>query len=333
LARFGRSAQPGRQALRGRVDKSLILKARSLTPFGRLPRLTLQALKTGADMQCLLRLAACAALAATSGNALAVGTLADVTVIDRDSAAALPTYYSNGEYWVAGRPGAHYAIEVRNDSGARLLAVTSVDGINVLSGATAGWDQAGYVFNPGEQYQIAGWRKSHTEVAAFTFTDASSSYAERTGRPENVGVIGVALFREREPRRVYLPPRVAPAQPPAAFSGQSAPAPSAGAPPAAASGPPDEVAGGALAESRSADALANAAAKLGTGHGEREWSYVVDTEFRRMQREPNEVIRIRYDSLENLVAMGIVRPARRLPPVPNPFPHSRERQFVPDPPG
>jgi hypothetical protein len=88
-----------------------------------------------------------------------------------------------------------------------------------------------------------------------------------------------------------------------------------------------------MAESRASDSLTNSAARLGTGHGEREWSYVVDTEFRRMQREPNEVIRIRYDSLESLVAMGIVRPVRPSSPAPNPFPHSHERQFVPDPPG
>jgi hypothetical protein len=75
------------------------------------------------------------------------------------------------------------------------------------------------------------------------------------------------------------------------------------------------------------------APKLGTGHGEREYSYVENTEFLRMQPEPNEVIRIRYDSLDNLVAMGIVRRPRPTPPVPNPFPGSQERQFVPDPPG
>ncbi|HEV8017922.1 MAG TPA: hypothetical protein VGP32_05120 [Steroidobacteraceae bacterium] len=286
-------------------------------------------------MKSFWRLAACAALAAVSGNALAVGALADVTIIDRDSGAALATYYSNGEYWVAGRPGAHYAIEIRNGIGGRLLAVTSVDGINVLSGATAGWDQAGYVFDPDEQYQITGWRKSHAEVAAFTFTDASHSYAERTGRPANVGVIGVALFRERAPQRVYEPPRAPSATPgpPAPLTGQSPPAPLAALPPSGAAGSTAGTAGGAMAESRASDSLTNSAARLGTGHGEREWSYVVDTEFRRMQREPNEVIRIRYDSLESLVAMGIVRPVRPSSPAPNPFPHSHERQFVPDPPG
>ena len=46
------------------------------------------------------------------------------------------------------------------------------------------------------------------------------------------------------------------------------------------------------------------APKLGTGHGEREYSYVGHTEFRRMQPEPDEVIRIRYDSLDNLTGHG-----------------------------
>ena len=134
---------------------------------------------------------------AVNGNALAVGDLATVSVIDRDSGTQLSTYYFKGEYWVAGRPGARYAIQIRNCAAGRLLAVTSVDGINVISGATAGWGQTGYVFDPGSDYQIAGWRKSDTEVADFTFTASPNSYAARTGRPANVGVIGVALFRER----------------------------------------------------------------------------------------------------------------------------------------
>jgi hypothetical protein len=154
-----------------------------------------------------------AALAGLAVNckALAVGGLATVSVIDRDSGTQLSTYYFKGEYWVAGRPGARYAIEIRNCAAGRLLAVTSVDGINVISGATAGWGQTGYVFDPGANYQIAGWRKSDTEVADFTFTASPNSYAARTGRPANVGVIGVALFRERP----AAPPRITQSQSPA----------------------------------------------------------------------------------------------------------------------
>ena len=72
--------------------------------------------------------------------------------------------------------------------------------------------------------------------------------------------------------------------------------------------------------------------KLGTGHGEREYSYVTNTEFDRMQIQPNEVIRIRYDSLDNLIAMGIVERLRPAVPAANPFPESAQQQYVPDPP-
>jgi len=131
--------------------------------------------------------------------AQAIGRLADVTIVDRDTGATLPVHYARGEYWVAGRPGARYAISVRNRLGERVLAVPSVDGVNVLSGETAAWDQRGYVFSPHERYQITGWRKSDSQVAAFEFSHIANSYAARTGRPAHVGVIGVALFREQPP--------------------------------------------------------------------------------------------------------------------------------------
>ena len=82
----------------------------------------------------------------TACRAQAVGALAEVAIIDRETGAVLSPHYYRGEYWVAGNPGARYAIEIRNKLGERVMAVTSVDGVNVVSGATAGWDQTGYVF-------------------------------------------------------------------------------------------------------------------------------------------------------------------------------------------
>jgi hypothetical protein len=278
---------------------------------------------------------------ATSCGAQALGGIADVTIIDRDSGVALSPHYYRGEYWVAGRPGARYAIEIRNRLGERLLAVTSVDGVNVLSGATASWDQAGYVFSPGERYQITGWRKTDSQVAAFTFTESPNSYAERTGRPANVGVIGVAFYRERQPPVAYAPPTIGGQSPtwPEASREQAAPTvpgesrakePMAGnsssAGIARAQVPRDALVGGILGAPAPQP-------KLGTGHGEREYSYVSHTEFSRMQAQPNEVIRIRYDSLDNLFAMGIIKRPRPAPPFANPFPASPEQQYVPDPPG
>jgi hypothetical protein len=272
-----------------------------------------------------------AAILAASCDARTVGGIAEVTIVDRDRGIALTPYYHRGEWWVAGTPGARYAITIRNRTGGRLLAVTSVDGVNVVSGESAAWNQRGYVFEPGQGYQIAGWRKSDTDVADFTFTAAPNSYAARTGRPENIGVIGVAVFRERTPIEAYVAP--APASPPIAMApgGSAGPgeareqaaAPEAAAPPATR----DSTTG---ANVRSAPL----ASRLGTGHGAREYSYVQHTEFERLQDEPNEVIRIRYDSFENLVAMGIVRRPRPTPPGGiNPFPGSVAQQYVPDPPG
>jgi hypothetical protein len=273
---------------------------------------------TGADMKRTVYFAALAALS-VSCNALAVGGIAQVTIIDRRSGVELTLHLYHGEYWVAGTPGATYAINIRNRIGERILAVTSVDGVNVISGATAGWNQTGYVFDPGAGYQIAGWRKSDAEVAAFTFTASPDSYAERTGRPANIGIIGVAIFRERQPQPVYAPPISAP------------PPDSADAAPVPRRQPMQPHQPMEKAPALHVPPVAETAPKLGTGHGDREASYVSHTDFSRMQPQPNEVIRIRYDSFENLVAMGIIeRPHPALPT--NPFPASAEEQYVPDPP-
>src|SRR5450631_3997062 len=184
---------------------------------------------------------------ATACRAQGVRGMADVAIIDHDRGIALTPHFCHGEYWVAGTPGAHYAIEIRNRLGERLLAVTSVDGINVISGATAGWDQTGYVFRAGDQYQVSGWRKSDAEVAAFTFADWSNSYAVRTGRPANIGIIGIAIFRERRAEPLYSPQRQT------GHTAESA------------------------ARAPTTAAAAAAAPKLGTAHGEREYSYVNQT--------------------------------------------------------
>jgi hypothetical protein len=295
-----------------------------------------------------------------SAQALAVGQLADVTVTDRSTGATLPVHFYRGEYWVAGVPGAKYAIDIRNASGRRMLAVTSVDGVNVVSGETANTQQSGYVFTPGQRYGITGWRKSNNDVAAFEFTASPNSYAERTGRPRDVGVIGVALFREREVQRVQpvRPYEDYPQYPhgsrskssesqrfeSAAGSAAESPAPLAkpsAAPQAARSGQSDKDASaradasGTLHDAQAAGTAQRAspqpAPKLGTGHGERERSYVTNTEFERESSSPAEVIRIRYDSYANLLALGVVQPPRPAYPRPNPFPDGAIG-YVPDPP-
>jgi hypothetical protein len=259
-------------------------------------------------------------------DARAVGSLADVQIRDRDSGTVLPTYRYRGEYWVAGRPGARYSIMIQNRRGERLLAVTAVDGINVITGETGAWNQGGYVFDAGEGYEIAGWRKSEAEIAAFNFTAAGQSYAERTGRPANIGVIGVALFLERAlrvPKVESYEPRYGASEDSA---GRAAHGPPGQSESPASSAPLVSPRSEIQAQSNNAPAQ-----KLGTGHGTRETSYVRTTQFDRRSSTPNEIIKIRYDSYENLVAMGVVRSRPAPPPAPNPFPDSWPR-YVPDPP-
>lgn len=291
-------------------------------------------------------LSAALLIACASLQAHAVGRLADITVVDRDSGATLPVHFYRGEYWVAGKPGARYAVAVRNKTGERLLTVPSVDGVNVLSGETASWEQAGYVFSPYEKYNITGWRKSNSEVAAFEFSAASDSYAGLTGRPGHVGVIGVALFRERLPEPVPVAPSELPWR--HRFEGETsgrlrnAPAPSAADSAAPAATAKAESAEQAQRAPSRKDSLEKAAPypsapmpapKLGTAHGQRESSVVSQTTFERLQPQPNEIIRIRYDSRENLIASGVIREPVAYPqPVPNPFPQSPNTSYVPDPP-
>ena len=267
--------------------------------------------------------------------------LADVQIIDRSSGQRLPLYYHQGEYWVAGQPGSSYAVDIKNRSRGRILAVLSIDGINAISGqAAAAVPDDGYVLGSRQQWAIQGWRKSNQQVAAFYFSHSEDSYAARTGRPRDIGVIGVAVFREREPRPQPPILRNSEAQksatPAAEASGadsadKAAPAMPPPSSPAAAAAPNASVA----AESRQATAPAApapVAPRLGTGHGALERSVTRTTEFHSASRSPAQIIRIRYDSYANLVAQGVIRaPQPAVQPAPRPFPASPSG-YVPDPP-
>ncbi|MEN2002809.1 hypothetical protein, partial [Stenotrophomonas bentonitica] len=129
-----------------------------------------------------------------------------LTVIDRDSGQALTQYRQDGQRWIAGQQGHRYSVRLRNGSAERVLVVLSVDGLNAISGEVAAPHQTGYVLNPWQTTDIHGWRKSADEVAQFVFTDPDRSYAGRTGRPANIGVIGVAVFREAGRGALGTPP-------------------------------------------------------------------------------------------------------------------------------
>ena len=254
----------------------------------------------------------------------AVGQLVDVQVVDRSNGETLVPIYFKGEWWIAGRPGARYGVTILSRTTQRTLNVVSVDGVNAISGDTAAWSQTGYVLAGYQRAQIDGWRKDTNRIAAFEFTALPDSYAARTGRPANVGVIGVAMFTERRPSPIARR-EVAPAE-----AQRASPEPASSASPATDGAPAPAPLQKAQ---RFGDALADRS-RIGTGHGEIENSSISFVSFQRAQSTPNEIVTIHYDRAENLIAMGILPPPYT-PPVatnttPDPFPNSN--RFVADPP-
>jgi len=293
-------------------------------------------------------------LAALMGTSLAISSaglagaaradadpnLVDMQVVNRDTGQPLRTWPHAGRTFVAGLPGARYGLRVTNHTDGRVLVVMSVDGLNVVTGETAGYGQRGYVLGPYQAYDVTGWRKSESEVAAFTFAPLPQSYAARTGRPGDVGVIGLAVFKER----VVLAPAATPAaearrEPRTdgrdsiseiVVTGQRIPSPSAvPAPPPAPPSTPSTATARAAPASRLAGP-APAEEKLGTAHGARENSVITLVSFDRATAYPQLIRRIEYDTFDNLVASGVIRPASDPGHRPRPFPANG---YVPDPPG
>src|SRR5687767_12527299 len=142
-------------------------------------------------------------IAAIASAPLAAQPLVQIEVVDRDTGEWLPEYRHRGQGWIAGTPGHRYGVRLTNATAERVLVVLSIDGVNAVTGETAHPSQTGYVLAPWQSTEIAGWRKSLDDIAQFVFTDLPHSYAARTGRPDNVGTIGVAVFHERHRYPVY----------------------------------------------------------------------------------------------------------------------------------
>jgi hypothetical protein len=228
----------------------------------------------GEGMKMLKILGAALALVLCT-QAWAIAALVDVSVYDRAEGRRLPVHWHQGRAYIAGKPGNEYQLTLRNRSGEPLLAVVSVDGINVITGESADPRQSGYVLAPGRSVDILGWRKSLSQTAAFYFTDLADSYAARSDRPDDVGVIGVALFRKKQPR------------PPAAL--------------------------GRAEESAAPAARADAESRLGTGHGRREHSQAYYVEFERASRDPADSVTLYYDTRRNLLARGVLHEPQPFP--------------------
>lgn len=109
----------------------------------------------------------------------------------------LEGFSSSGNTYVVGDHGQRYIIQIKNNTGVRFEAVTTVDGLDVINGRSGSFSNRGYIVNGFATVEIDGWRRSTDTVAAFRFGRVSDSYAGKKGEDRNVGVIGVAFFEER----------------------------------------------------------------------------------------------------------------------------------------
>jgi hypothetical protein len=202
--------------------------------------------------------------------------------IVNDGLQPLPTFAHEGRRFVLGAMGERYRIRIVNPTSARVEAVVSVDGLDAVDGRPASLAKRGYVIPAFGDVTIDGWRTSLDTVAAFRFSSVRDSFAGRKEQDRNVGVIGVAFFRERPPV-VWRPPSGWRGAAPSADGAGAAPTPKASASGAARSG-------------------------LGTQFGESHDSRVEETTFVRADSVPTNVSELRYDDRAGLLARGIALP-------------------------
>lgn len=183
-----------------------------------------------------------------------------------------------------GTMGQRYRIRVTNPTSQRVEAVVSVDGLDAIDGQTATTSKRGYIVPAFGSVTIDGFRTSMNSVAAFRFSTVSDSFAGRTGQDRNVGVVGVAIFRERveEPIEIAQPRAAAP-----------------------------RAKGDA---SRAEESRSSAAKKptdrpgLGTQFGEQHQSHVRQTTFIRESQNASSTLELRYNDRAGLRALGIAIP-------------------------
>ena len=213
-----------------------------------------------------------------------------------DGMNTLPTFFHNGRKYVMGSLGQRYRIRVTNPTANRVEAVVSVDGLDGIDGLSASASKRGYVIPAYGSVTIDGFRTSMDSVAAFRFSSVSQSYAGRKGQDRNVGVIGVAIFRERSqpPVEIVIPRDASPPAPATRSEGAAkGNAPSAAEDRSSAARKPTDRPG------------------LGTQFGEHQESRVRQTTFIRDSASPAQTVELRYNDREGLRALGI-----QIPPEP-----------------
>lgn len=121
-------------------------------------------------------------------------------------------YHKDGRCFIEGRESTEYTLKFRNNSWKRVLAIFSVDGVEVIKGKAAAESENGYVVDAFSSIEVKGYRIDDANVAAFKFGGTQKSYSNLVGAAtvnpvtkeveykkdtRNNGVIGVRVFEEK----------------------------------------------------------------------------------------------------------------------------------------
>ena len=107
--------------------------------------------------------------------------------------------------YLEAKKGENYGIVIRNNMPERIGVVIAVDGRNIITGKKSFLknNERMYIVEPYGYTRLKGWRTDEDTVHRFYFTDIRDSYSVRTfGDTSAMGVIAVAVFREKETPRI-----------------------------------------------------------------------------------------------------------------------------------
>ena len=113
-------------------------------------------------------------------------------------------YSHEGKVFIESKNGTEFEIDLKNHYGSRVMAIVSVDGVDVINGKPATNESSGYIIGGNDAIRVKGFRKDNDTVGAFKFTSKENSYAEGTGEGGNEGVISVRFFEEKRIERQLL---------------------------------------------------------------------------------------------------------------------------------
>jgi hypothetical protein len=143
---------------------------------------------------------------------LAWATAASAAIVDvevvSDRKGPLPLYRAGSaarddifRAYVEAEEGEQYGIRIRNNTGHRVGIVVAVDGRNIVSGEKSYLrnTERMYILGPYESADYDGWRTARDTVNRFYFTDPGDSYAGAFGDHSAMGVVAVAVYREKDP--------------------------------------------------------------------------------------------------------------------------------------